>query len=138
MKKPRYHELRERITELERELLTSRQAEEVLREREESYRDLYENAPNAYFSISTHDGSILRCNSAALRLLGYERETLLRMNVFDLYGHTPNGKAKAREVFRQFKAGESVSDVELQMKHKQGYPIWISLSVDPVLDKPER
>ena len=135
MKKPRYHELRERITELERELLTSRQAEEVLREREESYRDLYENAPNAYFSISTHDGSILRCNSAALRLLGYERETLLRMNVFDLYGHTPNGKAKAREVFRQFKAGESVSDVELQMQHKQGYPIWISLSVDPVRDR---
>jgi len=48
----------------------------ALRESEVSYRDLYENAPNAYFSISAVDGSIRRCNSAALQLLGYEREDL--------------------------------------------------------------
>ena len=116
MKKPRHQELRERIRELERELFTCRQAEGALREREESYRDLYENAASAYFSISAYAGSILRCNSAAEQLLGYEGETLPGMNVFDLYADTPFGKGKAREVFRRFKAGKPVKDVELQMK----------------------
>ncbi|NVM26293.1 MAG: PAS domain S-box protein, partial [Desulfobacterales bacterium] len=117
-----------RITERKR-------AGEALRETEERYRDLYENAPNAYFSISAVDGSILRCNSAALRLLGYDRETMMGMKAFDLYADTPHGESKAKEVFRRFKAGGSIRDVELQMKHKDGRPIWISLSVEPVRDR---
>jgi PAS domain S-box-containing protein len=112
-----------------------KRAEEALWESEERYRDLYENAPNAYFSISAIDGSILGCNSAALRLLGYDRETLMRMKVFDLYADTPDGKSKAKEVFKRFKAGESIRDVELQMKRKQGEPTWISLSVAPLRDR---
>ena len=117
-----------RITERKR-------AGEALRESEERYRDLYENAPNAYFSISAVDGSILRCNSAALRLLGYDRETIIGMKAFDLYADTPHGLSKAKEVFESFKAGESIKDVELHMKHKDGWPIWISLSVEPVRDR---
>jgi len=117
-----------RITERKR-------AGEALRESEERYRDLYENAPNAYFSISAVDGSVLRCNSAALRLLGYDRETIMGMKAFDLYVDMPHGESKAREVFMRFKAGRSIRDVELQMKHKDGRPIWISLSVEPVRDR---
>jgi PAS domain S-box-containing protein len=112
-----------------------KRAEEALWESEERYRDLYENAPNAYFSISAIDGSILGCNSAALRLLGYDRETLMRMKVFDLYADTPDGKSKAKEVFKRFKAGGSIRDVELQMKRKQGKPTWISLSGEPLRDR---
>ncbi|MEE9419116.1 MAG: sigma 54-interacting transcriptional regulator, partial [Desulfatiglandaceae bacterium] len=112
-----------------------KRSEEALWESEERYRDLYENAPNSYFSISAIDGSILGCNSAALRLFGYDRETLMRMKVFDLYAATPDGKSKAKEVFKRFKAGESIRDVELQMKRKQGEPTWISLSVAPLRDR---
>jgi Nif-specific regulatory protein len=108
--------------------------EKALRESEERYRDLYENAPNAYFSVSAIDGSILRCNSAALHLLGYDRKTMMGMKVFDLYAETAHGLSRAKEVFKHFKAGESIRDVELQMKHKDGRPIWISLSVEPVKD----
>jgi PAS domain S-box-containing protein len=109
-----------------------KQVEKRLRESEDRYRDLYENAPNAYFSISAEDGSILRCNTAALRLLGYEEETMLKMKVFDLYADTHY--AKAQELFKGFKTGESLKDVELQLKHKDGHAIWISLSVEPVKD----
>jgi PAS domain S-box-containing protein len=109
-------------------------AEEALRESEGRYRDLYENAPNAYFSISTVDGSILRCNNAAMMLLGYDKKTILEMKAFDLYADTSDGLPKAQEVFKRFRAGESIRDVELQMKHRNGHPLWISLSVEPVMD----
>lgn len=117
-----------------RDITKQKKAEALLRENEEKYRDLYENAPNAYFSVSAVDGSISRCNAAAVRLLGYDRETLVGMKVFDLYAATPHGLSKAKEVFTHFKAGESIEDTEMQMRHKDGHPIWISLSVVPVKD----
>jgi len=106
----------------------------ALEQIERRYRDLYEKAPNAYFSISAIDGSIIMCNSAALRFLGYARKTMMRMNVFELYADTPYGLPKAKEIFKRFKTGESIENVELQMKRKDGKPVWISLSVEPIRD----
>jgi PAS domain S-box-containing protein len=108
--------------------------EKALKQIERRYRDLYEKAPNPYFSVSAVDGSIIMCNSAALRLLGYARKTMMRMNVFDLYADTPHGKSKAKEIFKRFSAGESIRDVELQMKRNDGKLVWISLSVEPIKD----
>jgi PAS domain S-box-containing protein len=108
--------------------------EDALRESEERYRDLYANAPNAYFSISAVDGSILNCNAAAERLLGYSKDSMLKMKAFDLYDDGPYGISKAKKVFKRFKVDGSIRDDELQMKHKDGRPIWISLSVEPVRD----
>ncbi|MBW2596490.1 MAG: PAS domain-containing protein, partial [Deltaproteobacteria bacterium] len=134
VKKPTYEELEQKVKELEKETLRRKEFEEVLGKSKEQYHDLYENAPNAYFSVSAEDGSILRCNTAALKLLGYDRDTLMGMKVFDLYADNPHGISKAQEVFKRFKKGESIRGVEMQMKHKVGYPIWISLLVEPVRD----
>jgi two-component system cell cycle sensor histidine kinase/response regulator CckA len=117
-----------------RDITAQKEAGALLRANEEKYRDLYENAPIAYFSISAVDGSISRCNTAAVHLLGYDKETLMGMKVFDLYAATPYGLARAQDVFTHFKSGESIKDAEMQMRHKDGHPIWISLSVVPVRD----
>jgi PAS domain S-box-containing protein len=129
-----YKELEQKVEGLERQVARTNQTVEDLRESEKRYRDLYEKAPNAYFSISSVDESIVRCNTAALRLLGIDKDTITGMKVFDLYADTPHGMVKAQEVFQRFKAGESIRDVELQMKHKAGHPIWVNLSVEPVKD----
>lgn len=117
-----------------RDITKRKQAEEALRESEESYRDLYQNAPNAYFSVSA-DGLILMCNTAALRLLGYHMKDMVEKNILDLYADTPDNVSKVQEVFKRSKMGESIRDVELQIKHKNGHPIWISLSVEPIRDR---
>jgi len=134
-KKPTYKELKQRVKELEKEALRLNKLEEVLGKSKEQYYDLYENAPNAYFSVNAEDGSILRCNTAGLKLLGYDRDTLMGMKVIDLYANNPHGISKAQEVFKRFKKGESIRDVEMQMKHEDGHPIWISLLVEPVRDR---
>jgi PAS domain S-box-containing protein len=120
---------------ISRDITERKLAEETLRQSEKKYRDLYEGAPNAYFSISASDGSIVELNSEATRLLGYDRESLIGMKISDLYADTPNGLAKAQRVFERFMAGESIKDIELQMERKDGQPIWISLTVEPVSDQ---
>ena len=136
-KKPIYEEVEQAYSKLEEETKRRLKAEKALQKSEEMYRDLFENSPNAYFFISSEDGSILRCNTASMTLLGYDRAALMGMKVFDLYADTPYGISKAQNVFKRFKKGESIRDVELQMRHKDGYPIWVNLSVEPVKDHNE-
>jgi PAS domain S-box-containing protein len=129
-------QLRQRVAELE--AVAAREHEhggEGLRRSEATYRDLYENAPHAYFSVTSSDGSISKCNAAASRLLGYEKESLTEMKVLDLYADTPHGVPEAQNVFRRFQDGFPVRDVELQMKHENGDPIWVSLTIEPVRNR---
>jgi len=110
-----------------------KQAEEALRESEKRFRDLYENAPNAYFSIGV-DGIISSCNRRAGELLGYEIEDLVGRPVMEIYADTKYGKEKAKQVLERFLAGETVWDEELEMQKADGNPVWISLTVDTVRD----
>jgi len=105
-----------------------------LKQSEEQYRDLYEEAPNAYFSVGV-DGLIKRANRSAVELLGYSEDELVGRPVADLYADTPNGKAKAQEMFQRFLAGEEIRNEELEMRRADGGEVWINLLVRPVRDK---
>ena len=130
--KPSYEELQQKVADLEKQLVEVKKSEAALQSSEQNYRDLYENAPVAYFSISPSDGSIQRFNSEALRLLGYNKESLAHMKVFDLYADTEHGVAKAKALFERFQSGESVRDWELQMKRRDGRLIWVNINIKPV------
>jgi PAS domain S-box-containing protein len=130
--KPSYEELQQKVKALEKQVIEVKECEAALRGSEQNYRDLYENAPIAYFSINRNDGSILRFNSEAARLLGYKKETLAQMNVFDLYADTAHGVSKAKALFERFQTGESLRDEELQMKRLDGQLIWVNLNIEPV------
>ena len=129
-----YEELQQKAKALEKHVRKLKAVERELRESEQKYRDLYENAPIAYFSISSNDGSILRFNSEAMHLLGYKKETLAQMKVFDLYADTLHGASKAKALFERFQAGESIRNEELQMKRMDGQTIWVNHNVAPVND----
>ena len=121
------------ILGVSRDISERKLAEQMLKDSELRFRELYEEAPNGYFSIRT-DGKIIRCNKAVTNLLGYSNEELLEMSVFDLYADTEDGILKAKECFQTFLNGEQIKDEELQMKQKNGEYIWISLTVKPILD----
>ncbi|MBW2449198.1 MAG: PAS domain S-box protein [Deltaproteobacteria bacterium] len=130
-KKPSYEELQQKVKALEKQIIEVKESEAALRASEQNYRDLYENAPIAYFSINRNDGSILRFNSEAVRLLGYKRATLAQMNVLDLYADTAHGVSKAKALFERFQTGEAIRDEELQMKRLDGQLIWVNLNIEP-------
>jgi PAS domain S-box-containing protein len=116
-----------------RDITESQQASEALRESQERFQDLYDNAPSAYFSVGT-DGLIRRCNKHAEDLLGYAVEELVGQPVLSLYADTPEGKNLAVEAFERFLAGEIVLDQELQMQRADGRLVWVSLTVNVVRD----
>jgi PAS domain S-box-containing protein len=105
-----------------------------LKQSEEQYRDLYQEAPNAYLSCGA-DGLIKRANRSAAELLGYRREELVGRPVAELYADTPSGRAKAQAIFRRFLAGEEIRDEEMEMRRADGSEVWVNLSVRPIRDR---
>ncbi len=129
-------ELKNYQNHLEELVKDRKKAMEALGESEEKYRDLYQEAPNAYFSVAPNK-SILRSNKAAEGLLGYTNEEFLNMKVLDLYADTEKGQIKAREIFKRFLKGENIRHEELLMEHKNGDLLWVTISVKPIIDEME-
>jgi PAS domain S-box-containing protein len=71
------------IVEIVTDTTESRHAEEAMRQSEQKYRDLFENANDIIF-ILDFGGKILSCNAAASKTYGYEREQMLGLSIEDL------------------------------------------------------
>ncbi len=110
-------------------VLERMRAERRLRASEQRYRDLYEEAPVGYLSISV-DGRIVSANQRASQLVGYSAEELRGLPVADLFGSPALGEDAVS--FRKILAGEEMSGVEVQMRRKDGRPLWISLWMRPM------
>ncbi|HEV3237169.1 MAG TPA: sigma 54-interacting transcriptional regulator [Gemmataceae bacterium] len=106
-------------------------AERRLSASEHRYRDLYEEAPVGYLSVGV-DGRILSANHRASQLVGYSAEELEGLPVAGLFADTPAGKTRDAESFQKFLAGEEVSGLEVEMRRKDGQPLWISLWMRPI------
>jgi len=98
------------------ELVRERTAK--LRESEEKYKSLYDNAPLPYQSLN-EDGSFKDVNPAWLRTLGYDRDEVIGKNYADFLH--PDWKAHFEKNFPAFKKRGYVHDVEFKIRHKDGH-----------------
>ena len=105
-------------------------AEQRLSESEARYRDLFDNAPNAYWLVGT-DGRVLHANRRAAELLGRPLEEMVGSLTPSFGADTPEGKPRILEVRRKHLAGESVSGWELELRRKDGRPAWIKVWMEP-------
>lgn len=139
IKTPIFNEHEEVIgtTGIARVITERKIAEKELRQREARYLDLYNNAPNAYFSIGA-DGGIAMCNVRASELLGYPYQNLIGMSFPELFANAPNGREKAQSVFHDFLICKPTTDIELQMQKSDGSAIWVSLTIAAIKDCDER
>src|SRR5215204_5013234 len=64
-----------------------KKAEEKLRESEELYRNVVEQAAENIFLIDPYHGQILQANASLHHSLGYEAEELRRLTLYDIVAH---------------------------------------------------
>ena len=105
--------------------------EQQLVESERRYRDLYEEAPNAYVSIG-RDLRLINVNRRAIQLLGYSAALLVGSRISEYFAGTPSGRKKAEEAFTEGFDGTEVSGRELEMRRRDGSPLWVSLWMRPM------
>ena len=104
-----------------------KQAEEALRESEERYRTLVENASDIV--LRTDDtGHFTFVNPAALRIMGYEEKELIGRHYLTLY--RPDMREEAMKFFgRQFVKGIPNTYSEYPFIMKDGHEIWLGQNI---------
>ncbi|MBE9114699.1 PAS domain S-box protein [Lusitaniella coriacea LEGE 07157] len=108
-------------------------AQEALQEAEARYRSIFENAAEGIFQI-TQQGRYLSVNPALARMYGYESPEMLieRLpNIQQLYVN-PTGWAEFILVMEKEGA---VSNLEYQVRRRDGTQIWVSENARAVKDE---
>jgi len=106
-----------------RRAIEKQQTEAILRNSEEKYKALYDNAPLSYQSLD-EDGCFIDVNPTWLKLLGHDREEVIGKN-FGTFLH-PDWKPHFIKNFPAFKKRGYVHDVQFKIRHKDGHYLDIS------------
>jgi PAS domain S-box-containing protein len=123
----------DRVTTVIRDMTEQRRAETALKESEEKYRNIFDNAAMGIFQ-STPEGRYLRANAAIARTYGYDSPEEMIESVTDIaaqqYVH-PEERAK---LMAECAAHGFVEGFETQMLRRDGTKIWVSANVRAVRD----
>ncbi|MBF0499410.1 MAG: SpoIIE family protein phosphatase [Candidatus Riflebacteria bacterium] len=105
----------------------------ALKESEEKYRDLYENAPIAYFTID-QTGTIKVCNNRAGILIGITPPNLTGRRFAEFFVVDANEQKLLHKVFQSFFAGDSIYGQELRLQRADGQVRWVGMNMNPIRD----
>ena len=122
------------LAQLKEENRERRAAEEAVRRSEARYRGIVEEALEAITQVSL-DGRMLSINPAGARMLGYDSVEELLSSMTDI-GEKLYVRAEDREaVLSTLRTRGSMAGREVQMRRKDGFVIWVSMSSRLVRDE---
>ena len=100
--------------------------EEKLKDSEEKYRYLFDNAQVGLYWSKISDGEFIECNDTFAKLFGYDtrEECLANYNAIEHY-IDPNARS---ELIEEIRVNKEVKNYEIHVTRRDGTPIWLSLS----------
>jgi len=116
-----------------RDITERKRAEEALRESEERFRDIAENALEWIWEVNA-DGKYTYASPIVKKILGYKLEEVLNKHFYDLFH--PEDREELREAALQvFAKKQSFREFINRNVHKNGKTVWLSTSGVPILDE---
>jgi PAS domain S-box-containing protein len=108
------------------DITESKKLEEELRESEEKYRYLFNNAQVGLYWSGISDGKILECNDTFAKLFGYDTREVCLAN-YNTIEHYIDPNARS-EMIKEIRDNEEVRNYEIHVTRRDGTPIWLSIS----------
>jgi len=113
------------VVELEERIAERNRVEAALRESEERYRELFENARDAMY-VHDLDGTYTSINHAAEELSGYSREEIIGHNFTEFVGKEHIKQVRERFCSKLAQEGETTYEVEVIAKDGRRVPVEVS------------
>lgn len=101
---------------------------------EEKYRSIFENAVEGIF-IATIEGQFISANPSMAQILGYDSPEELCRQITDIEHQLYTLPEQRDNTLRMLRKNETVADVEVSFRRKNGSHIWVSLSARSIYDE---
>jgi diguanylate cyclase (GGDEF)-like protein/PAS domain S-box-containing protein len=124
-------ELEEKIAQRDQEIAERERIERALREAEEKYRGIFENAEEGIFQ-SVAAGRFVSANPAMAKIFGYDSPASLIEEIHDIGREIYADPAERQKMIALVEASGKVTGFETQALRKDRSVIWISINARAV------
>ncbi|MDH4274216.1 MAG: ATP-binding protein [Gammaproteobacteria bacterium] len=117
-------DVRKTAASLAAESIERRDVESRLRMSQKEYQNVLENMEDTYYRTGVN-GAIVYTSPSVFRMLGYQREELVGVNMGSLYTSD-----NSRDQFLSTLAsnGGTIRNYEVHLRHKDGHAVWVAVS----------
>ena len=110
-----------------------KQTENDVKESESKFQDLYDNAPDMFASVDAKTGLIIEANTTLALETGYSKGEIIGKHISKMYH--PDCEEERNQVFEQLITDGEARNTELQLMHKDGSKIEVSLNISAFRDE---
>jgi PAS domain S-box-containing protein len=122
------------VSEISRDITDRKRMEDTLRESEERFRMLFEEAPDPYF-VNDLEGNLIACNRAVEPLLGLSINELVGKNYIEMPLFDPDQLMNIAEILTEMSAGVFTRPAELTVTRPDGEAVAVDLRMIPIQTK---